>query len=82
YTSKLTVDNSVPTDYLSGSLRSLSQIGADYDLSTYNNAIANLYFAREDYQAKLNRIRQIINQADDYNLNDAKIAEYGKHYDG
>jgi hypothetical protein len=82
YTGKLTADNSVPVDYLTGPIASLVTGSGDFDLAVYNKAIADLYLAREDYVAKLNRLRDISNHSDDYNLSEDQLTQIQKHFDG
>jgi hypothetical protein len=82
YTGKLTADNSVPVDYLTGAIAQFATGNGDFDLAIYNKAIADLFLAKEDYVAKLNRLREVIKRADDYNLNDAQLVALQTHYDG
>lgn len=82
YTGNLTADYAVPVDYLTGPMASFVTGSGDFDLAIYNKAIADLYLAREDYVAIRNRLRDITNHADDYNLSEADLTEVQKHFEG
>jgi hypothetical protein len=54
----------------------------DFDLALYNKAIADLYFAKEDYIAKRSRLKSINDNADDYNLSESQLTVIQQHFNG
>jgi len=74
YTANLTVDYSIPTDFMSGSLAAFFPELATYDFGRYNRFIGEAYLASGDLIAKRNRLLTILANADDWGLTDTELS--------
>jgi len=82
YTKQLSIEYSVPTDFLTGSLRQFVPSLGAYDFGLYNKFIEDAYLELTEDQARADRLRMVLLRSDDYGLTEDRITSLKANLDG
>ncbi|MDF4706948.1 hypothetical protein P3564_00845 [Vibrio parahaemolyticus] len=81
YTKELTMEKSVPTDFLTGSLKAFYPDLGSYDFGLYNQFLEDSYLEVTQLRSKRSRLGTILRNLDDYNLESERIEKLEQYSD-
>lgn len=81
YIKDLSIENSVPTQFLTNSLKAFYPELASYDFGEYNKFIQEAYYQQLKYEKKREKFLSVMNNKEDYELSEEAEKDLEKNYD-